>query len=73
MKTQIEVEMEDESAESGVSEPFFTIEEEEDVVVIWSDENGQQIQRDIRSLPLATQDKAGSRDKAILQYYRYVF
>ena len=65
--------MEEESAEGGVSEPFFTIEEEEDVVVIWTDEQDQQIQRDIRSLSLPAQDSAGNRDKAILHYYRCVY
>ncbi|KAL3853775.1 hypothetical protein ACJMK2_017288 [Sinanodonta woodiana] len=70
MKTQTEVEMEDDSAEGEETEPFFAIEEEEEVVLIW--DNGQQ-QREIRNLALSVMEKGVSRpeDKAILEYYRH--
>ena len=60
--------MEDESPEGGIGEPFFTIEEDEDVVVIWETDHGVE-QKDIRALAMASQE-GSKKDKDILQYYR---
>ena len=68
IKTQTEVEMEDESPEGGIGEPYFTIEEDEEVVVIWETEHGAE-QKDIRALAMASQE-GSKKDKDILQYYR---
>ena len=70
MKTQTEVEMEDEDPNGGISEPFFTIEEEEDVIVIWKDKGGEPQQRDLRSLAMSVQESASREDVAVLKYYR---
>ena len=69
IKTQTEVEMEDDSPEGGgLGEPFFTIEEDEDVVVIWETDHGVE-QKDIRALAMSSQE-GNKKDKDILQYYR---
>ncbi|KAL4226234.1 Inositol 1 [Mactra antiquata] len=69
VKTQTEVEMEDENTEDGISEPYFTIEEEEDVVVIWKEDDGQFQQEEIRTLAACSTDDHQS--KAVLKYYRH--
>ena len=68
IKTQTEVEMEDESPEGGIGEPYFTIEEDEEVVVIWETDHGAE-QKDIRALAMASQE-GNKKDKDILLYYR---
>ncbi|XP_053377799.1 inositol 1,4,5-trisphosphate receptor type 1-like isoform X4 [Mercenaria mercenaria] len=71
IKTQTEVEMEDENPDDGIAEPFFTIEEDEDVVVIWKEDNGETQQEEIRTLALNAAQDPQSRDKAVLKYYRH--
>ena len=62
--------MEDDSPEGGLGEPYFTIEEDEEVVVIWETDQGTD-QKDIRALAMAS-NEGTKKDKEILQYYRYI-
>ena len=77
-KTQMEVEMEVENPDgTAASEPIVTIEEVEEVVLVWEDSDNGQKQKSIEELAksvtehrhLAVVDM--SEDTAILEYYRH--
>jgi len=66
VKSEVEVEMEIESADGGEPQMVITTEEEEEVVLFW---NSGSKSKPIRDLSSAYQD-GNMEDKAILDYYR---
>ncbi|XP_052781889.1 inositol 1,4,5-trisphosphate receptor type 1-like isoform X2 [Mya arenaria] len=67
VKTQYEVEMQDNDQEVG--ETIYTNDEEEDVIVIWKEPDGKIVDIDIRVL--AENAETDAHDKGILKYYRH--
>ncbi|XP_038054419.1 inositol 1,4,5-trisphosphate receptor isoform X2 [Patiria miniata] len=66
VRTQMEVEMEVE-ADDGTTEPVYTIEEEEEVVLFWK--NGTK-SKSIRELAMGATENV-KEDANVLKYYRY--
>ncbi|XP_071809962.1 inositol 1,4,5-trisphosphate receptor-like isoform X2 [Asterias amurensis] len=66
VRTQMEVEMEVE-ADDGSTEPVYTIEEEEEVVLFWKNNSKS---KSIRELAMGAAENV-KEDSNILKYYRY--
>ncbi|KAK6175051.1 hypothetical protein SNE40_013589 [Patella caerulea] len=70
MTTQVETELEVDSPDGEPVDPIITVEEEEEVVLIWNQVNDHQQQKGIRELAMASADNIKD-DKESLEYYRH--
>nr|KAG5704617.1 hypothetical protein BaRGS_031881 [Batillaria attramentaria] len=67
VRTQVEMEMEMESTDGEPVDQIITVEEDEEVMLLW---NNGQTQKGIRELAMAAAENL-KEDKDVLQYYRH--